>query len=161
MEPRGPSQLVEVLVDANGRGRVPFPDVQQLRSQGDLVIVIKGLRLVTAEVLTNGPITGATAAPIAELQKISLVLYAEGWEKAQILPVLILNDMTVPGGTFAYNRAHVSLDDWKAVDWSKSYLLFSSGTVSANAPYVVMFDVEYTRMNAVTKTEIIGPGING
>ena len=95
-EPRGPSQLIEVPVPASVVQRVNFPDIQQLRSIVNQVIVIKAIRLITGEVLTNGPITGLTNAAVAELQKISLVIYCEGWEKAQYIPVLTLNDMVLP-----------------------------------------------------------------
>lgn len=69
-EPRGPSQLIEVQVTANGVGRLVFPDVPQLRSTIDQTIVIKQIRLITPEVLVRGPISGLVGAPVAELQKI-------------------------------------------------------------------------------------------
>jgi len=155
-EPRGPSQLIEILVSANGRGRLPFPDVDQLRSTGTQRIIIKQMRLVTDDILTNAPISGFLVAPVAELQKISLVLYCEGWEKAQFLPILHLNDTTVPGGTIPHRYQPTRFDNWVNVDWSKSYLQYSNGTVSANQPYAVCIDVLYVKLNNQGQ-EIIGP----
>jgi hypothetical protein len=155
-EPRGPSITIEVPVSTNGRGRVPFPDVAQLRSTTDQRIIIKWARLVTADILTNAPLTGLTNAPLAELQKISLVIYAEGWEKGQSIPILALNDMSVPGGTFPHRYDQTNFSNWSAVDWPKSYLQYSSGTVSANSPYAVLLEVGYVKLDA-TGNVIVGP----
>lgn len=147
-EPRGASQLIEVPVTAAGLQRVQFPDVQQLRSLANQVIIIKEIRLITIDVLTNGPITGLAAAAITELQKLSLVIYCEGWEKAQYLPVLVLNDMSVPAGTAPHRYGPTRFDNWQNVDWSKTFLQYANGTVSAGAPYCVMFDVVYQKFDA-------------
>lgn len=155
-EPRGPSQLIEVPVLANGRGSITFPDIQQLRSLTTQRIIIKALRLITADTLTNGPLTGQPTAPVAELQKISLIIYCEGWQKAQYLPILTLNDMTLPGGAIPHRYHQTRFNNWENVDWSKTFLQFSNGTVSANAPYVVLLDAEYIKLDASGK-EIIGP----
>jgi hypothetical protein len=154
-EPRSASQLVEVPVNTAGLQRVQFPDVQQLRSLVNQRIIVKEIRLITADVLTNGPITGLAAAPVAELQKLSLVIYCEGWEKAQYLPVLVLNDMTVPGGTTPHRYSGTRFNDWQNVDWSKTFLQYSNGTLSAGAPYVLMFDVVYVKLDA-SGVEILG-----
>jgi hypothetical protein len=163
-EPRGPSQLIELPVTVNGVARVQFPDIQQLRSDQTQQIVIKKMRLITLDVLTNGIISGLANAPVTELQKISVVLYSEGWEKGQLIPVLTMNDMTFAGSVFPHNyQAGMPFDNWKSVDWSKSYLQWATGTVSAGASYVVMFDVTYTRYKAntvngqIVYTEIVGP----
>lgn len=155
-EPRGPSQLVEVDVLSNGRQRVPFPDIAQLRSTTEMKIVIKAMRLITADVLTNSMISGNVTAPVAELQKISLVIYCEGWEKAQFIPILTLNDMALPGGTVPHTYNQMNFNDWVNVSWDKSYLQYANGTVSANSPYTVMLDVQYERFNARNEL-IIGP----
>lgn len=155
-EPRGPSQLIEIPV-TNGKGKVTFPDVQQLRSQANQVIVIKAIRLITIDLLTNGVITGFVNAPIAELQKMSLVIYCEGWEKAQYLPILELNDTTVPGGTAPHRYHQTRFNNWQNVDWSKTFIQFSNGTTSSTDDgYVVMLDVEYIKLDA-SNSEIIGP----
>lgn len=145
-EPRGPSQLIEVPVTTVGVNQVQFPDIQQLRSDQTQQIVIKKMRLITGDVLTNGIISGAVNAPVTELQKIALIIYCEGWEKGQLIPVLTLNDMTFAGSAFPHNyQPGMGFNNWKSVDWSKSKLVWANGTASVGAPYVVMFDVVYTR----------------
>lgn len=155
-EPRGPSQLIEVPVATNGVTRVNFPDIQQLRDLANQRIVIKAIRLITADILTNGMISGSTTAAVAELQKMALVIYCEGWEKAQYIPVLTLNDVTLPAGAIPHRYHKTQFDNWENVDWSKSYIQYANTTVSAGAPYVVMFDVEYVKLDASGR-EIVGP----
>lgn len=156
-EPRGPSQLIEIIVNRSGQSRIQFPEVQNLKSLTTQTIIIKGMRLVTADVLTNGVISGNVNAPETELQKISLVIYCEGWEKAQFLPIQFLNDTTFAGSTFPHRYAGTKFNDWQNVDWSKTYLLYSNGTSSiAETPYCVMLDVEYIKLNGQNQ-EIIGP----
>jgi hypothetical protein len=147
-EPRGPSIIVEVPVSLNGRGRVALPDVAQLRSTTDQRIVIKWVRLVTAEILTNAPLGGQVNAPIAELQKMTLVIYAEGWEKGQNIPVLSLTDTALSGGTFPHRYAQTNFNNWSAVDWPKSYIQYANNTLSANTPYAVLLEVGYVKIDA-------------
>lgn len=145
-EPRGPSVLIEVNVNNNGSQRVPFPDISQLRSTTDLKIVIKGLRLVPSSVLTNGVISSNVTAPDSELQKMALTIYAEGWEKGQTIPMLTFNDFQ---NTIIPNRFNPTrFDNWVNVDWPKSYIQYANGTSSVGAPYVVLLDCEYVRLNA-------------
>lgn len=156
-EPRGPSQLIEVQVPVGAGGRVNFPDIQQLRSQQGQDIIIKAMRLITAEILTNGVISGLTTAPLAELQKIALVLYCEGWEKAQYIPILTLHDVGAMGSTtFPQAPQQSRFANWRNVDWSKSYLQYANTTAAAGTPYVVMFDVEYVKLDAQGHL-IVGP----
>lgn len=153
-EPRGPSVLIEVGVPNNGSQRIPFPDISQLRSTTDLKIVIKGLRLIPSSVLTNGVITSGVTAPDSELQKMSLTIYAEGWEKGQTIPIVTFNDFQ---NTVLPNRFNPTrFDNWVNVDWPKSYIQFANGTVSAGAPYVVLLDCEYVRLNAQNLI-VVGP----
>lgn len=155
-EPRGPSQLVEIQVTQNGLSRVPFPDVPNLRSQIGQNIIIKGIRLITDSVLTNGPISGLTNAPLTELVKASLVIYSEGWEKGQMIPLLTLNDMFAEGTGIPYRRTATKFNDWKNFDWSKTFVQYSNGLVTAGASYVICLDVEYQKLDASGKP-IIGP----
>jgi hypothetical protein len=157
-EPRGPSQLVEVPVVQNGVSKVPFPDIQQLRSDTTQKVIIKGVRLVTQDTLI-GPVVAASGAnaPLAELQKLTLTLYSDGWEKGQNIPLLVLNDVATPAGTFPYRMVATKFSDWKNVDWTKSFLQYANGQVSAGAPYTVIFDVEYQRLNQFG-TPITGAG---
>jgi len=147
-EPRGPSILIEVNVPTNGQQRVAFPDISQLRSTVYQSIIIKGLRLITSEVLTNGVISPFPTAPATELAKMTVTIYAEGWEKGQTIPLLTLNDMQpviVPNPSrFLPTR----FDNWTNVDWPKSYLQYANSTTSVGAPYVVLLDCEYLRLDA-------------
>jgi len=147
-EPRGPSILIEVNVPTNGSQRIPFPDISQLRSTTDLKIVIKGLRLISSEVLTNGMISSNPTAPAGELAKMALTIYAEGWEKGQTIPLLTLNDMVFTTGAIPYRMTATKFDNWVNVDWPKSYIQYANGTSSAGAPYVILIDCEYVRLNA-------------
>lgn len=154
-EPRGPSELIEVPVTANGLSRVNLPDVQQLRSTVEETVVLKALRLITPKVLSNGPITGRVTATLAESVKISLVIYCEGWEKGHLIPLLTLNDNfdsdATAATTIPFRAKTTRFDDWKNVDWAKSFLQFSNGTVSANTPYVVLLEAEYVKYNSKGK----------
>lgn len=146
-EPRGPSVLIEVNVQQNGLQRVPFPDISQLRSTAYQSIILKGLRLIPAEVLTNGVISTNANAPTTELQKMTITLYAEGWEKGQTIPIIPLNDTAFAVGNTPFRHNPTRFDNWTNVDWPKSYIQFANGTVSAGAPYVVLLDCEYIRIN--------------
>lgn len=159
-EPRGPSMIVEVPVPALVVQRVKFPDIQQLRSTQGNRIVIKAMRLITAKVLTNGVSTGFVNAPLAELRKISLVLYADGWEKGQYIPLLTLNDVcdsdSATATTIPFRNVATKFDSWENVDWSKTYLQYSNNASSSGSAYVVMFDVEYVKLD-INGSEIKGP----
>jgi hypothetical protein len=151
-EPRDASQLVEIPVTANGLTRVPIPDQQQLRSLVDRTVVIKGIRLISTDVLTNAPLTGGINAPTTELVKISLVLYSMGWERGQLIPLLLLNDISGGAAGATPFRFHpTKFNNWRNVDWTKSYLQFSNGQFSAGSPYTVLFDVEYLKIDASGK----------
>jgi hypothetical protein len=147
-EPRGPSVLIEIPVTQNGQQRIPLPDVSQLRSTAYQSIIIKGLRLISVEVLTNGIINGSANAPATELQKMSLTIYSEGWEKGQTIPLLTLNDMQFTTGAIPFRFNATRFDNWQNVDFPKSYIQLANGTVTAGAPYVVLIDCEYIRLDA-------------
>ena len=155
-EPRGPSQLIEIPVPAAAVSKVVLPDIQQLRSQVGQVIIIKALRLIPFTLLTNSPTVGAVNAPLAELQKISLVLYCEGWEKGQLIPILTLCDTFTEASGVAWKAKTVRFDNWKNVDWSKSFLQYSNGTPSSGLAYTVILEAEYVKLDAQNQ-EIIGP----
>lgn len=155
-EPRGPSILIEIPVLTDGKGKVTFPDVPQLRNTTLQTVIIKAIRLVTSDLLTNAPINGNVAIPLAEAKKISIILYAEGWEKGQNIPLLVLNDVATPAGTFPYRYEKTSFANWKNVDWNKSYAQYSNLTSSANTPYVIMLEVEYIKLDS-NGVEIKGP----
>ncbi len=147
-EPRGPSMLIELPVIQNGLNKVPFPDVDVLKNDTDQVVVIKSMRLITPQVLVGPIILNGVNAPITELQKMAMVLYSEGWEKGEYIPLLTLNDMEEPGQATPFRRHATRFADWKKVSWTKSFFQFANGQVSAGAPYVVLIDVEYQRFDS-------------
>ena len=155
-EPRGPSILIEIPVTTNGQQRVPLPDISQLRSTVDQKIILKGLRLISNEVLTNGMINQNANAPATELAKMGLTIYAEGWEKGQTIPLLTLNDMQFTIGAIPFRFSSTKFSNWINVDWPKSYLQFANSTVSVGAPYVVILDCMYQRLDAQNNI-IYGP----
>lgn len=159
-EPRGPSQLIEIPVTVNGIQKVKLPDVQQLRSTDNQIVVIKAIRLVTPKVSPRCATLAFPNAPLAELQKMFLVIYCEGWEKAQLIPLLVLNDVVDADSTAAttipYRNKATRFNDWRKVDWAQSFLQFGNGSVSANTSYGVMLEVEYVKLNN-QNLEIIGP----
>lgn len=150
-EPRDASQLVEVPVTADNLTRIAIPDQQQLRSLVNRTVVIKGIRLITADVLTSGALTPGPTAPVTELQKMSLVLYSMGWERGQLIPLLVLNDISAPGAGTPFRFHPTKFNNWRNVDWTKSYLQFSNGAASVGSPYTVLFDVEYLKLDAEGK----------
>lgn len=165
-EPLGPVILVEVPVTAAlaGQSRISLPDVPQLRNTAEQIIIIKGIKWVTADALARAPIAGSVAAPLAEAQKISLVIYAEGWEKGQYLPLTMLNDVATPAGTIPFRFNPTKLSSWRNVDWNKTYLNYSSGTGGAAGVYTVMLLIDYVKYRTETMPngvqvlkEIIGP----
>lgn len=155
-EPRGPSQLVEIQVNQAGLSKQIFPDIQNLRSQVGQVIVIKAIRLITPSVMPVAPISGLANAPLTELVKMAVVLYCEGWEKGELIPILTMNDMFTEGSAEPYRREKMSFDSWKNVDWSKTFLQYANGTPSAGTPYAVILDVEYVKLDS-NGVPIIGP----
>jgi hypothetical protein len=157
-EPRGPSILIEVNVQTNGLQRVPFPDISQLRSTTTQKIVIKGLRLISSEILTNAIIAPNATAPVTELQKMAVTIYSEGWEKGQTIPILTFNDFAFTIGAIPYRNHSTKFSNWTSVDWPKSYLQFANGTVSAGTPYTVLLDCEYLRYDA-SNNLLIGPSM--
>lgn len=150
-EPRGPSILIEVPIVA-GTQRQNLPDVQQLRSQLNQTIIIKAIRLITAKVLSNGVTVQGTNAPVTELVKMVLTLYSEGWEKGQYIPLLTLNDVADSDATAAttipYRQSTTRFANWRNVDWAQCYVQFANGTAPAGAPYVLIFEVEYLKLDA-------------
>lgn len=152
-QPRGPSELIEIPVTVAGVSRVNIPDIQQLRSQVGQIVIIKSMRLITADVLTNGVITGFANAPATEVKKISLVVYSNGWEKGHYIPLQVLNDTRLAtGSVYALRDYQTDFDSWQNVDWSKSYLQYSNGTggavLAGSLPYVVMLEVGYVKLDA-------------
>jgi len=155
-EPRGPSQLIEVLQTIAGNTKLVLPVIQNLQNQVDINVVIKALRVIPDSVLTNGPTLGGVTAPLAELQKMSLVLYSEEWEKGQLIPLLTLVDTFTEASGIPWRARTTRLDSWRNVNWGKSYILYSNGTAAAGVPYTIIFEAEYQKFNK-EGMEIKGP----
>lgn len=145
-EPRGPSQLIELPVTQNGASKIPFQDVDNLKNDVDQNVIIKALRLVTSDIAVGGVINPGPIAPNSELIKMFLVLYSEGWEKAEYIPLLVMNDEA--GGLNPFRYVSTRFSDWKKVNWTKSFVQFANGQVSVGAPYTILFDCEYQKFNA-------------
>lgn len=145
------TQLIEIPVPAVTQ-RQQLPDIQQLRSQEGQQIIVKGLSLVTPKVLTNSMTIAGTNATLAELRKMTLVLYSLGWERGQMIPLLFLNAMADGDGTTAttipYAQSNFQFDNWAQVDWPKSYLLYANGQQAAGTPYTVMLNVSYVKLDS-------------
>jgi hypothetical protein len=139
--------MVEVPVTANGLTKVAIPDQPMLKSYSDHHVVIRSIRNISAKVLTNAPLSGNAVAARAEQIKATLVLYCSGWEKEQYIPLLMLNPVADADATTAttipYMFQALEFEDLKDVDWTKSYVQFSNGTVSASSPYSFLFGINY------------------
>lgn len=162
VEPRGPSELIEVPFPAaaNGQQKVPFPTVEDLRSDENQRVILKGMRLITADVAVGAPLIAGPTAPLSELQKMFLVLYAEGWEKAVYIPLLTLNDVFTEASGVPFRHGATRFNNWEKVAWNKCFIQLANGTVVVGAPYVVMFDVEYVKLGTtgdMKGKEITGP----
>lgn len=144
-EPRGPSQLIELAVPAQQVNVVQFPAIQNLQNQTDQIIIVKALRVIPATVLPVGPLQGFTNAPLTELQKCSLVLYADGWLKGQLIPLCSLIDIYTEGSGIPWRNRTARFDSWKNVDWTKSYVQYANNTPSSGAAYQFIFEVEYQK----------------
>lgn len=151
-EPRGASQLLECPVTI-GVTKQRLPDNNQLRSQQGQTIIIKGMRLITDQVLTRAVNFNLANAPLAELQGMVLVLYCEGWERAQMIPLLTLNDVNDQTSPHRYHAT--KFNNWKNVDWAKSFFQWVNGSSSGDN-FAVIFDVEYVKLDDQNR-EIIGP----
>lgn len=144
-EPRQASQLIEVLVPAAVVSVVQFPVIQNLQNQTGQSVILKALRVVPNTVLTNGPTSGLPNATLAELAKISLVIYSQEWIKGQLIPALFLVDSFSEGSGIPWRVHSARFDSWQDVNWGKSFLQYSNGTPSNGLAYAVTFEAEYQK----------------
>lgn len=147
-QPLYASQLVEIPVSGAGLNVVPIPDQPQLRNQGDEIIIVKSVRLITAKVLAVAPTIGGNNMPLADLVNASLILYANGWERGYLIPLLTLNDVhdadATTASTIPYVQNPVQFADWENVDWNKSKIQFSAGTTTSDAGSFIL-QVQYQK----------------
>ena len=141
------TELVEISI-TSGASVIAIPDQPQLRNQGDEIIIIKAVRLITSKVLANGVTIAGANMPLSDLQNAVLVLYAEGWEKGHYIPLLTLNDVADSDSTAAttipFVQNPVQFADWKNVDWNKSKIQYCNGQ-TASISGVLMLQVQYQK----------------
>lgn len=150
-EPRTASILVEIVIPI-GKQRVQLPDVQQLRATNLQKITIKSIALVSPKVLSHGILNGLANAAVTELRKMALTVYSMGWERAQYIPILFLNDAAdadaATATTIPYKNIAPRFDDWQNVAWDKCYIQFADGQPSVGAQeYTVILEVQYQKFD--------------
>ena len=142
---------VEIPVTANGLTRIAIPDQLMLKSYPGHTVVIKAIELISVKVLTRALLNAMANAPLAEVIKAALVLYCEGWEKVQYLPLARLNPVhdadSTAATTFPFIEQAQTFENLKALDWTKSYVQFGNGAVSANSSYAFMLGIQYIILN--------------
>lgn len=130
-------QSVEIPVLEGASQKIMIGDRPELRATSTQRVAIKGIEVVTAAVSPTTPL-GDTTAPLTELKKASLVLNVGGLESIFQIPLLKLN--RVNDGTSPYSPNPVQFEDLPDVNWSKSYIQFSSAPVG---PYSFLLGVDY------------------
>jgi hypothetical protein len=142
---------VEIPVTANGLTRIAIPDQLMLKSYPGHTVVIKAIELISVKVLTRAMLNAMANAPLTEVVKAALVLYCEGWEKVQYLPFARLNPVhdadSTAATTFPFIEQAQTFENLKALDWTKSYVQFGNGAVSANSSYAFMLGIQYIILN--------------
>ncbi len=136
--------LIELQVQANGRGLVQFTDQPQLTTLIDQNIKILGIELFADNVLPIAP-SGNTVAPLAELQKAVLVLINDDKQRVYQYPVLGLNRVYSDPAAFIPHVMDLQLfDNLQKIAWTKSGCEFTAAT--ANAPYSILFGIHYEKL---------------
>jgi hypothetical protein len=138
-KPLGFFQSIEIPINAGAGTQVKIGDQPQLRIQKDQRIYVQGIEVYTDVVAPLTP-SGATNAPVAELQKASFCFYIKGEERIFRLPLLALvaiNDLTNPYRFELPEFADVE------IEWAKSYIQFATAPVP---PYSIFIGVQYSRV---------------
>lgn len=139
--------LVEVPVTSNGLTQINIPDQPMLKSYSDHRVIVKTIELIPDKVLSKAVLSGNTNAPRSELLKASLVLYCDGWEREQNVPLLRLNAFndsdSAAATTIPFVSKFTAFENLKSVDWTKSRIQFSNGQSSAGSTYSFVFGVQY------------------
>jgi len=147
-EPMGPSQLIEIPITANTAIPAKWPLTQELLSDEDKTIVVKGIRWISDKVAATTP-GGFTNCPLAEAQNIYVQIWAEGWTKGNMIPLIIFNDIvdadSANASTIPYRNRATKLSNWLKVEWNKNLLVWANGTVPT-PPFAVLFLIEYERI---------------
>jgi len=142
---------VEIPVTANGLTRIAIPDQLMLKSYPGHTVVIKAIELISVKVLTRAILNAMANAPLAEVVKAALVFYCEGWEKIQYIPLARLQPVhdsdSTAATTFPFIEQAQTFENLRNLDWTKSYVQYGNGSVSANSPYAFILGVQYTTLN--------------
>lgn len=141
--------LIETAI-AVGNNRIAIQDQPMLKSYAGHRVVIKSLELITAKALTNGVNVNGATITRADIIKMVLVLYCEGWEQVQYIPlsrlIAIQDADSAVGTTIPFMKDATFFENLKDVDWTKSYFLTAAGTTIATAG-VIILGVQYSVFN--------------
>lgn len=141
--------LVETLA-AVGNTRIPIQDQPMLKSYAGHKVVIKAIEVITAKMLTNGVLNATANLTRADLIKLVLVLYCDGWEQVQYIPlarlVSIHDTDSAVGTTVPFMNDPALFENLKDVDWTKSYFQTANGTSIATAATIIL-GVQYQVFN--------------
>lgn len=136
--------LIELKVTANGRQLMQFDDQPQLTTLIDQNIKILGIEVFSDAVLPIAP-SGNTTAPLAELQKATLVLIDDDKQRVYQYPVLGLNRIYSDPAAFIPHQNDLQLfDNLQKIAWTKSGCQFTA--ITANAPYSILFGIHYEKL---------------
>jgi hypothetical protein len=136
--------LIELQVLDNGRIQAQFADQPQLTTLVDQEIRILAVETYTDQVLSVAP-SGLTVAPLAELQKATLMLIDDDKQKVYQYPVLGLNRIYSDPGNFIPHQIDLQLfENLRKIAWTKSGCQFMAQT--ANAPYSIVFGIHYEKL---------------
>lgn len=137
-------ELVELICPANSGNRVFFQDVQQLRAQSGQNVIVSAVETFSNQAITLSP-TGNTMIAIADFKKAFLVLNQGGKELINKIPLALLNrvdgDFSLAANFVPGQILPFEFEALKNVDWTKSYVMFSSAPVATS--FSVLFGVHY------------------
>lgn len=137
---------VELFIPANASNYVNFVDQPQLTTLIDQEVKIMGIELFTPETLSTAP-SGATMAPLAELQKMLLTLVNDDMQRIYQYPILGLNRV-LSNGAGAETPSVFDLqlfDRLTKIAWTKSKVEFVAAP--AGNPYSVVFGIHYDKLS--------------
>lgn len=133
--------LVDNVVAIGNYGvgkRFEFNDQPDLRTENGRIIVVKYLETYTNEVATITPTNQLPLPTLAQLKESWLVLTVRGVERLKYIPMLRLNRMYgIPTTGAPHAVEPLVVDDLIAVDWQKSYVLWTGGNVATAFSYAI------------------------
>jgi len=151
--------LVEIPIPAQAVNRQAVPDQLMLKSYPDHFVTVKSIEVITAKQLTNAVLNNGANAARAEIIKATLVLYCDGWEKVQYIPLSRLiatyDADAATATTIPFMQNPTTFENLRNVDWTKSYIQYANGLNSSGAAYVFILGVKYVIQN--NRGEVIKP----